>query len=540
MTAVSSSPAPASLEAPPLLPRISDYCAWMAARTPQAEAMVLDGRRWTYAELDAAVDRLARALIAAGVVKGDRVATLQTPHPDYLIAFLAAASIGAIWIGLNPRYQLEELAYVLEDSAPKVLLARTRIGPRDYAETLAALRARQPALELGAAFAGAPSAPGVTAWEAFIALADDRPPEALAEARRGCGGRDPCLIVYTSGSTGRPKGALLHHHGLAAFSLAQNQVWPVRPLRAVNYFPINHVGCVVDLSLPALLAGGTILFLEQFEPRECLALMAEERATMWGSVPSCFLMQLDLPDFDRFDLSSVQLILWEGAAMPRETIERLVAVHPRLATNYGMTETTSGITVLEPTAEIELLSASVGAPFPGVEVRLVDGEGRDVADGETGEVWARSAYNMLGYWNRPEATAEALDADGWFRTGDLAVRRPDGRYRIVGRLKEMFKSGGYNVYPREIEAVLEAHPSVVEVAVVSAEDPVWQEVGVAFVVADPPVAAGELEAWCRERLANYKLPKRFVFEAALPLLPIGKIDKTALKRRAAAGAEALA
>ncbi|MES2054954.1 MAG: AMP-binding protein [Pseudomonadota bacterium] len=517
---------------PPRLDRISDYPAWFAARTPDAEAMVLDDRRWTYAAMRDAIDQLARALVASGIGKGDRVATLQTPHPDYLIAFLATASIGAIWIGLNPRYTLDELVYVIGDAAPRVLLTRTRIGERAYDAELAAFRAAT-GIERIVAFDGEPSVAEVTRWRDFIAAGGATSDALLAAARGACGGRDPCLIVYTSGSTGPPKGALLHHDGLVGFCLEQNRLWPVAPLRAVNYFPINHVGCVVDVSLPVLLAGGTILFMEQFDPRRCLALMEAARATLWGSVPSCFQMQLALPDFDRFDLSSLQLILWEGAAMPREMIERLLRVHPRLATNYGMTETTSGIMALEPSDDPELLAETVGRAFPGVEVRLVGSDGQDVAIGATGEVWARSAYTMLGYWNRPDATAEALTPDGWFRTGDLAVMRPDGRYRIAGRLKEMFKSGGYNVYPREIEAVIEAHPAVAEVAVVSAEDPVWQEVGIAFVTAAQPIAAAELEAWCRARLANYKIPKRFVFEPVLPLLPIGKVDKAQLKRRAA-------
>lgn len=515
------------------LPRISDYPARIAAHTPDAEAMVLDDRRWTYAEMRDAIDQLARALIAAGVGKGDRVATLQTPHPDYLIAFLATASIGAIWIGLNPRYTLDELAYVVGDSAPRILLTRTLIGERGYADELAALRIASAGITHIAAFDGEPPVAGVVPWRDFLASGEATSDAMLTAARAGCGGRDPCLIVYTSGSTGRPKGALLHHEGLVAFSLEQNHLWPVEPLRAVNYFPINHVGCVVDVSLPVLIAGGTILFLEQFDPRQCLALMERERATLWGSVPSCFQMQLALPDFDRFDLSAVQLILWEGAAMPREMIERLLRVHPRLATNYGMTETTSGITALEPCDDPDLLAESVGRAFPGVEIRLVGSDGRDVATGAAGEVWARSVYNMLGYWNRPDATAEALTAQGWFKTGDLAAVRPDGRYRIVGRLKEMFKSGGYNVYPREVEAAIEAHPAVTEAAVVSVADPVWQEVGIAFVAADGPIAADQLDDWCRARLANYKVPKHFVVEQTLPLLPIGKVDKALLKRRAA-------
>jgi acyl-CoA synthetase (AMP-forming)/AMP-acid ligase II len=243
-------------------------------------------------------------------------------------------------------------------------------------------------------------------------------------------------------------------------------------------------------------------------------------------------MQLALPNFASYDLSGIELIIWEGAAMPVDVIERLRAICPRLATNYGMTETTSAITIVHPTDDLDVLANTVGHAFEGVEIRLVGADGCVVAPGAPGEVQVRSIYNLLGYWRRPEATAEAFTADGWFRTGDVAEQRADGRYRLVGRLKEMYKSGGYNVYPREIEDAIHSHPDVIMAAVVSRPDPLWDEVGVAYVVARPGMTANALEQYCRERLANYKLPKAFVRCDELPLLPIGKVDKVALKRRA--------
>lgn len=524
------------IQPPPLLPRISDYAAWQAEHRPGAEALVLGDKRVSFLELHEAVEALARALLAAGVNKGDRIATLQTPHPDYLTVFLATASIGAIWVGLNPRYRLGELSHVVTDAEPSVLITRTAIEGRRYDAEIVALRQSAPSLRHVVAFDGEPSIEGVERMADFLARGSAISDDQLKSAREACGGRDPCLIVYTSGSTGAPKGALLAHDGIARFCLEQNRLWPVQPYRSVNYFPINHVGCVIDCTLPCLLAGGTHIFMEQFDPAECLAIMERERVTLWGSVPSVFTMQLGLPDFDRYDLSAVQIIIWEGAAMPREQIERLQQIQPRMATNYGMTETTSAITALAPTEDIELLSETVGVSFPDVEIRLADGEGNAVPAGVAGEVQTRSPYNLLGYWRRPDATGEAFAPDGFFRTGDLAILRPDGHYSIVGRIKEMYKSGGYNVYPREVESVIEAHPAVAQVAVVSAPDPVWQEVGVAYVEPCAEVSETELEAHCRARLANYKIPKRFVIEPSLPLLPIGKIDKVSLARRAASEA----
>ncbi len=518
-------------ELPPPLPRISDYAGWHARLRPDAVALKLDDRAWTYAELAAAVDRLACALLAAGIGKGDRVATLQPPHPAYLADFLATASIGAIWVGLNPRYRLEELLHVLTDAEPAILLARRHIGDRCYDTELTALAAACPSLQRIILHDSIDGPQGTELMAAFLQSGAGVGQDVLDAARAGCDDRDPCLIVYTSGSTGAPKGALLHHAGLVQFSLAQNGLWPLSPLRVINYFPINHVGSVVDCSLPCLVAGGTTIFMEKFDPAECLRLMARERVTLWGSVPSTFPMILDLHDFADHDLSAVELIVWGGAAMGEDVIARLAALGPALATNYGMTETTSAIAAIAPTRDLERLANSVGPAFPGVEIRLCGADDVPVAQGEVGEVQARSVLNFLGYWRRPEATAEAFTDDGYFRTGDLAVQRPDGCYRIVGRIKEMYKSGGYNVYPREVEAVLESHPAVEAAAVVAMPDPTWQEVGIAFVEIGAPVDPADLYAWCRARLANYKLPKHIEIERALPLLPIGKIDKAALRRR---------
>ncbi|MBV7255316.1 AMP-binding protein [Pacificimonas sp. WHA3] len=519
---------------PPSLSRISDYVSWFARETPEAEALVLGDRRIDYATFHRQVDELARALLASGVTKGDRVATLCTPSPDYFICFLATASIGGIWVGMNPRYQIDELEYVASDSEPVVLLARTAIDGRNYGGEIAQLVSGHASIRAIVLLDTErdEQLPSALSYSQFIATGALIAQDTLIAARERCGGRDPCMIVYTSGSTGKPKGALLHHAGIAEFSLGQNRIWPISPLRALNYFPVNHIGCVVDISCPTLVAGGTLVFMEHFEPRRSMELMVEERITLWGSVPSVFQLQLALEDIDTFDLSAVQLILWEGAAMPREIIDRLLEYGRPLASNYGMTESCGAMTVTPPTRDISVLERTVGWPFKGVEMRIAGGDGQPVAMGDTGELQALSPFTMVGYWNRPDATAEVVLDDGWLATGDLGKENPDGTYSIVGRAKEMYKSGGYNVYPREVENALEAHPAVDLAAVVSVTDPLWQEVGVAFVLLTCPASEADLKRHCRSKLANYKNPKKIVIVDSMPLLPIGKVDKVSLRQRA--------
>ncbi len=519
---------------PPLLDRINDYVAYYAQRQPDVEAMVLDDRRVTYAELCQQVDEMARALLAAGVARGDRVATLATPHPDFWTIFLATASIGAIWVGLNPRYQLDEYRYVVGDCEPVLLLTRTQIGDRTFAADIAALRAASKSLRQVIVLGGDPPLADSLPLATFLASGQAVDDAVLARRRTEIDSSDPALIVYTSGSTGRPKGALLPHRGLVRCCRNQMRYWRADPVRVLNFLPINHIGCVGDISSWALVAGGCIVFLEKFDAARSMEITSNERCTVWGGVPTTILMCLALPHFDRYDLSSLQLILWSGAAAPVDLVRRLRTIVPSLSNSYGLTETVGSVTFAGPCDDVELLSESVGFPVPDYEFRIADGRGNPVARGDAGEIWVRGDFIMRGYWRRPAETAETIDGDGWLHTGDLAIERADGSIRLVGRLKEMFKSGGYNVYPREIEQVLESCPGVAMAAVVGVPDQVFGEVGHAFILRDAgaTVLPTDLEAACRARLANYKIPKRFVIEDELPTLPIGKLDKRQLRESA--------
>lgn len=521
------------------LERITDYLDHHAAHSADAPAAWHEGTTLSYGELKRRVDALARALLAAGIRRGDRVATLSPPHPDFLVSFLATASIGGVWLGLNPRYTRGEYAYVLGDAAPTILLARTRIGARDYRADIAALAAECPALRKVVALPGDPLPEGdCVTYDQFLASGSAAAAD-LDTARARCAASDPALLVYTSGSTGAPKGALLPHRGLVTCCLVQSRYWNASPARILNFLPINHVGCVGDISSFLLVTGGCNVFLEQFDARRSLELIEEQRITIWGGIPTTIEMCLDLPDIARFDLSSIQMIVWSGAAASVSLIERMRAITPRLSTSYGLTESVGSVIYADVGAPPEVLAHSIGVPAPEYDFRITTPEGWEAATGEPGEIRLRGDCLMLGYLNRPAETAAAIDAEGWLHTGDLALRRADGNIQLVGRIKDMFKSGGYNVYPREIEIALESHAGVAMAAVVSAPDPLYGETGHAFLVPEPGAALDpeELRAFCRMSLANYKIPKTFTVAPELPLLPVGKVDKKALQARLAAAAE---
>jgi acyl-CoA synthetase (AMP-forming)/AMP-acid ligase II len=522
------------VSAPAVLPRISDYVGLHAAAQPEREALVLGGRRWTYRRLAGEVDRFAASLHAAGVRRGDRVAILSTPRPECFLGALAAASLGAITLGLNPKFPLDELHYFAADAGPRLLLGFARDAEGDHREALAALARAEPAPARVVAL-GEPGEPGALAFEAWLAEGDGVPSGELARARAGVGAGDAALLVYTSGTTGRPKGALIPHRALARCGAVQAGRWRADPLRVLCDLPVNHIGFMGDVCAYALAAGGTTVFMERFEPDAIPALIERERLTGWGQVPTMFALTLAQPAFARHDLSSLRRIVWGGARAPRELIAALRRTGAVVSTSYGSTETGGSITYTDDDADLDQLSETVGRPDPHYEVRLVGDGGRPVAPGEVGEIQVRGDHVMLGYWRRPEATREAIDAEGWLHTGDLALLRRDGCLALRGRTSETYKSDGENVHPREVELALEDHPDVLLAAVFGVPDALYGEVGHAFVMRRPGRDPDEdaLRAHCRARLVNFKVPKRVFVRDALPMLPIGKVDKRALRREAA-------
>jgi acyl-CoA synthetase (AMP-forming)/AMP-acid ligase II len=482
---------------------LHERLAHHARERPDALAVAGPGSRWTYAELDAVVCEYAAGLVGQGIGRGDVVAVHGFSRPDLLAVFLACCRLGAVYLGLSPKYTPRELEYVLADARPRLIVA----------------------VDAGAL---SPAEPTVRELSALAADREPPPPEAAPD--------DPCAIVYTSGSTGSPKGALLSQRSMIRSAELTVEHWygGADGLRTIAQHPINHVGWLVCECVSVLIAGGAVFCRERFDGADTLRLIEAERLTLWLAFPSMIALAMQSPEFERCDLSSLRRVAL--GSMP--SLELLVRLRRRtdavLSTSYGLTEASGGaVTATDRDASLESVAGTIGRAVPGLEVRIVGLDGADVPPGGSGELLVRDACVFVGYLNRPEATAAAIDADGWLHTGDAVAADPDGNLRMVGRLREMFKSGGYNVYPTELEAVIGAYDAVSAVAVVEVPDPLWGEVGVAFVVPGSRIpSVDELREYARERLANYKVPKYFVTVAELPQLPNGKADKVRLREEA--------
>ena len=519
----------------PVLDRISDYPAHHAAVAPLTSATWFEGQVLDYRDFAAAVDRFASAVVALGLPKGSRIAVLSTPRPEVWIALLGIVRAGQIFVGLNPRHTRHELDHVIGNSEPSVIFSLAQFEGASFEPMIAALAGAHAGIRSTWRLDHGPTVGCLASMDDFLARGDHLAPQVLAGAISAVVPNDPAVIVYTSGSSGKPKGAVLPHKALV-YAPHQNATAMALPApRVICSMPFNHIGCVNSVCATTLIPGGMLAFLERPDIGAMASLIPELRLTSVQHVPTVLAALIKHPAFQSADVSSLQYVGWGGAAMPISVIERFRELRLKMICAYGQTESGGSICRADHTFTNEQLATTVGVPDPNQQVRLVGDDGRPVAEGESGEVRVRHDAQMLGYFNLPEATAAAWDEDGFLRTGDIGVRNPDGTYRLVGRRSEFFKSGGYNVYPREIEICLEQHPAVGVAAVVEVPDPTFQEVGVAFVQTRPgatPPTPQALKAWCSEHLANYKIPKRFVVEQDLPLLAIGKIDKQQLRRRA--------
>ena len=503
---------------------VNDVLQARSTANPQAEAVVDGDLRLTNAALQARVDAVAKTLLARGVVKGDRVATLAPPSADFWILFLATSSIGAIWQGLNPRYQKNEYSYLLSDATPKLIFVRSPYEGRNYLEELRDLAPT--GTQFVALSETTISAEGGFAHDGVV-VSDAQ----LRAARNAVDPEDTAVIVYTSGTTGKPKGAMLSHRAIVKTALS-NLEWMQREIKCtICPAPINHVGALNNVCFTTFASGGRIVFFHKVDLPALGAIVARELPDYLVSSPTAFAMMLAQPGADMRKHTYYKLIVFGGAATPVAYLREIVKTGAQLSSVYGQTETTGMMTYTQADASLDIMSETIGKAIDGVEMRIADGDGKVAAVGATAEIQIKGVCVMSGYFNKPDATREAFTPDGWLRTGDLGYARPDGNIVFAGRLKEMFKSGGYNVYPVEVELAICEHPKVAQAAVVAVPHPTFQEVGHGFVLpkAGQALDGSELRSFLRERIADYKVPKTWSILPAFPFLPNGKVDKRALQ-----------
>jgi acyl-CoA synthetase (AMP-forming)/AMP-acid ligase II len=528
-------------EMPPRFDRLSDFIPHYGERNPERPALVAGERVVSWGELPGRIDDLAAALLRHGVSKGDRVGVWSPPSIEGILVFMACARLGATYVGLNPKYQLDEVLTVLSDSSPKVVFAAERTADRDYRAELAEIPRRGPVCTIVTVNF---DKDGTVGTDAFVGELAGGHHDAVAELATRVQPTDPIALVYTSGSSGKPKGALLTQQGFAHNYWRAFGERRMEYLKTPAFFTINHLAGLGDVAAMAFVAGGTQYFMQKFDSEALVSLIERERITyLPGLVTHLQMLVRDVEDLESRDLSSLEYIWWGGALMPPELLRRLQAICPRASTDFGQTETHGPLIYTPQDATIEQKVQTIGRIDDANAVRIYDNDERRVCEpGEPGEVQAHGTQTSPGYWGNPAASAELYTEDGWLRTGDLAMVREDGYVVMVGRLSEMFKSGGYNIYPAEIEAALLEHPAIDMVAVVSVPDPLYQEVGIAFVTlkSRAAITAEELQAHARSKLANYKIPKRFHICEALPQTVVGKIDKPRLKKFAAEGRDDLA
>ncbi|MET7700259.1 AMP-binding protein [Streptomyces sp. NPDC005485] len=501
------------------------------AAWPDREALVdlPSGRRWTYTRFAADVDRLAYALLAGGVGKGDRVGIWAVNCPEWVLVQYATARIGAIMVNINPAYRTHEVEYVLNQAGISLLVASLGHRTSDYRAMVGQVRGKCPQLR-EVVYIGDPS------WEALMARgASER--EAELRARAGelsCD--DPINIQYTSGTTGFPKGATLSHHNILNNGYFVGELLSYSEQdRICIPVPFYHCFGMVMGNLAATSHGACMVIpAPSFDPVATLRAVEQERCTSLYGVPTMFIAELNLPDFATYDLTSLRTGIMAGSPCPVEVMKRVVAeMHmEEVSICYGMTETSPVSLQTRRDDDLEHRTGTVGRVLPHLEVKVVDPAGVTQPRGTSGELCTRGYSVMLGYWQEPAKTAEAIDPGRWMHTGDLAVMRDDGYVEIVGRIKDMIIRGGENVYPREIEEFLYAHPKIADVQVVGVPHERYGEEVLACVIprdqADP-LTLEELRAFCEGQLAHYKIPSRLRILESFPMTVSGKVRKIELR-----------
>jgi HIP---CoA ligase len=504
-----------------------------AAEAPDGEAVADGAVRLTFAQLDAEVTRFAKACVARGLQPGDRAAVWAPNSASWVVAALGILAAGGVLVPINTRFKGEEARYALDKVRARLLVVEDGFLGTGY---LAMLRGAQLTHLDTIVTMDDTSDPAALALPAFLAAGDTVPDVEIDRRIEGLTPHDVSDILFTSGTTGYPKGAMVSHAGNLRVDEAWSDMVGLRPgdrYLLVNPF-FHSFGYRAGL-LACLIRRATIVPLAVFDAEAALRLVERERITVFPGAPTVYTTLLEHPRLAEYDLSSVRLAVTGATVVPVPLLERMRTElgFTEVITAYGLTESCGTATVCPPDTDPHRLSTSCGTAIPGTEVAIVDPEGGRLPPGEHGEIVIRGYNVMVGYFEDPDATAAAIDADGWLHTGDIGWMDADGFLRVTDRIKDMYVVGGFNVYPAEVERLLARHPAVAEAAVVGVPDERMGEVGHAYVRLRPGTAAtaDELTAFCREEMANFKVPRRITFVDELPRTPSGKVQKFRLRTR---------
>jgi acyl-CoA synthetase (AMP-forming)/AMP-acid ligase II len=511
----------------------TEFLTIATAICPDKTAIVFEGKRYSFSQLNERVNRLANALLKLGVQKGDRVAMLQVNSNQCVEVYFAVAKTGAIYVPLNFRAKGNELVYMLNSSEAATLF----IGER-YIDLVNSIKPELVSVKNFISLDNKQD--GMLYYEDMIESAP------ADEIFTDIGDDDTTILMYTAGTTGFPKGVMLSHNSFSIYVLENvSPPDPVTEERNILTVPLYHVAGIQAM-MAAIYGGRTLLMERQFEAKEWMGLVSEEKANRAMMVPTMLKQLMDHPEFSRYDLSSLRVITYGAAPMPLEVIKKAVECFPGVSfiNAFGQTETASTITTLSPEdhnitgteeeKEKKLRRlASIGRPMSDVEMKIIDEDGKDLPPGEVGEIVARGPRVMSGYWKDQEKTEKTIDKDGWVHTGDIGYMDEDGYFFLAGRATDIIIRAGENISPEELEAVLHSHPKVDEAAVIGIPDEEWGEVPMAVVVvkAGEKATAEELMEHCRANLASFKRPRSVVFTDELPRNPMGKVLKRVLREQ---------
>lgn len=499
-----------------------------------APFLLCPDQNWSYGQFAEQVDQFAAGLLSLGITRHDRIAIAAPNSAQWLITWFAAAKIGAVLVTLNVAYRDREFDYMLNQSGAVMLVCCAQDNGFDFVEFLQGLRPRIPSVQ-HFVFLDGDGFDGSHRWDDLV-LAPV--PQTLSGLQAQVQPDDPAVILYTSGTTGEPKGATLTHASILASATAQaHHLHQTGDDVAIGHMPLNHVGGMTCTVTASMVAGGKVALLPRYSPTLALEAIGRHKVTIYIGVPTMYTMMMDLADFAATDISSVRTCIIGGSnvepAMGRRILDTFAG--SRMANLYGLSETSGGCIISALGDDLETLVATLGVAIGDFEVRITDDTGQPLPPDTEGELHIRGGCVAGGYWDNPADTQRTFLAGGWLDTGDMATQRPDGRIALCGRRKEMYVRSGYNVYPVEIENVLASDDAVAMSAVIGVPDPLYGEVGHAYIVAAPgaTVDVEALLSKCGRELAKYKIPAQIHVVDSLPLTPSGKIRKVALRDSAA-------